>query len=113
MFGWLRLGAVSAATIADDGPAANEPASSVDPDRLLRRLEWTVLRRLDGVLQGNYLTLFRGFGLDLADLREYRFGDDARTIDWNATARLQEPHVRQFNEDREVTADDQIPTAPA
>jgi uncharacterized protein (DUF58 family) len=71
---------------------------------VLRRLEWTVLRRLDGVLQGNYLTLFRGFGIDLADVREYRFGDDARTIDWNATARLQVPHVREFNEDREVTA---------
>lgn len=83
-----------------------EPASERKPDaeRILQRLEWTVLRRLDGVLQGNYLTLFRGFGIDLADLREYRFGDDARTIDWNATARLQLPHVRQFNEDREVTA---------
>jgi len=82
------------------------PPASAPPDAesVLRRIEWTVLRRLDGVLQGNYLTLFRGFGLDLADLREYRFGDDARTIDWNATARLQEPHVRQFNEDREVTA---------
>ena len=83
-----------------------EPAkkTSSTAESVLRRLEWTVLRRLDGVLQGNYLTLFRGFGIDLADLREYRFGDDARTIDWNATARLQIPHVRQFNEDREVTA---------
>jgi uncharacterized protein (DUF58 family) len=81
-----------------------EASPAADAESVLRRLEWTVLRRLDGVLQGNYLTLFRGFGLDLADLREYRFGDDARTIDWNATARLQEPHVRQFNEDREVTA---------
>jgi uncharacterized protein (DUF58 family) len=81
---------------------AQTPAQ--DADSVLRRLEWTVLRKLDGVLQGNYLTLFRGFGIDLADLREYRFGDDARTIDWNATARLQVPHVRQFNEDREVTA---------
>ncbi len=79
-------------------------AAAPDADSVLRRLEWTVLRRLDGVLQGNYLTLFRGFGIDLADLREYRFGDDARTIDWNATARLDIPHVRQFNEDREVTA---------
>jgi len=75
-----------------------------DAESVLRRLEWTVLRKLDGVLQGNYLTVFRGFGIDLADLREYRFGDDARTIDWNATARLQIPHVRQFNEDREVAA---------
>jgi len=71
---------------------------------VLRRIEWTVLRRLDGLLHGNYRTLFRGFGIDLADLREYQVNDDARTIDWNATARLQVPHVRQFNEDREVTA---------
>ncbi len=83
---------------------APEPPRAPSAEHVLRRLEWTVLRKLDGVLQGNYLTLFRGFGLDLADLREYRFGDDARTIDWNATARLQEPHVRQFNEDREITA---------
>jgi uncharacterized protein (DUF58 family) len=104
MFGWLRPKAGSAATIADGGPAANEPASTVDADRLLRRLEWTVLRRLDGVLQGDYRTLFRGFGLDLADLREYQLHDDVRYIDWNVTARLQVPHVREFQEDREVAA---------
>jgi uncharacterized protein (DUF58 family) len=75
-----------------------------DAESALRRIEWTVLRRLDGLLQGNYRTLFRGFGIDLADLREYQLNDDARTIDWNATARLGVPHVRQFNEDREVTA---------
>jgi uncharacterized protein (DUF58 family) len=84
-------------------PAAPPPKSPT-AEQVLRRIEWTVLRRLDGVLQGNYRTLFRGFGINLADLREYQFGDDARTIDWNATARLQAPHVRQFNEDREVTA---------
>lgn len=78
------------------------PPATPDAESVLRRIEWTVLRRLDGVLQGNYLTLFRGFGIDLADVREYQFGDDARTIDWNATARLQVPHVRQFNEDREI-----------
>lgn len=73
-------------------------------ENLLQRIEWTVLRRLDGALQGDYRTLIRGFGVDLADLREYQHGDDARTIDWNATARLGLPHVRQHNEDREVTA---------
>ena len=72
--------------------------------RVLRRLEWTVIRRLDGLLQGDYRTLFRGFGLDLADLREYQYHDDVRHIDWNVTARLQTPYVREFNEDREVTA---------
>ncbi len=73
-------------------------------ETLLQRIEWTVLRRLDGALQGDYRTLFRGLGVDLADLREYQHGDDARTIDWNATARLGLPHVRQHNEDREVAA---------
>jgi uncharacterized protein (DUF58 family) len=75
-----------------------------NPEALLRRLEWTVIRRLDGLLQGDYRTLFRGFGLDLADLREYQYGDDVRHIDWNVTARLQTPYVREYHEDREVTA---------
>jgi len=73
-------------------------------ENILRRLEWTVIRRLDGLLHGDYQTLFRGFGLDLADLREYQYHDDVRYIDWNVTARLQTPHVRVYNEDREVTA---------
>ncbi len=97
MFNWRRKPDTAPAAAPPEGPRP-------DAESVLRRLEFTVMRRLDGVLQGNYLTLFRGFGLDLSDLREYRFGDDARTIDWNATARLQSPHVRQFNEDREVAA---------
>src|SRR5512134_1612821 len=78
--------------------------STATPDQLLRQLEWTVIRRLDGLLQGDYRTLWRGAGLDLADLRAYQHGDDVRHIDWNVTARLLEPHVRQFTEDRELTA---------
>ena len=75
-----------------------------DPEKILLRLEWTVIRRLDGLLHGDYRTLLRGFGLDLADLREYQYHDDVRYIDWNVTARLQTPYVREYNEDREVTA---------
>src|SRR3954466_12323855 len=75
-----------------------------DPEPLLRRLEWTVLRRLDGLLQGDYRTLFRGQGLDLAELREYQHGDDVRGIDWNVTARLGTPYRREYHEDRDVTA---------
>ncbi|HEX7054473.1 MAG TPA: DUF58 domain-containing protein [Burkholderiales bacterium] len=75
-----------------------------NPEAVLRRLEWTVIRRLDGLLHGDYRTLFRGFGLDLADIREYQYGDDVRHIDWNVTARLQAPYVREYHEDREVTA---------
>ena len=74
------------------------------PEAVLQRLEWTVIRRLDGVLHGDYRTLFRGYGLDLADLREYVYGDDVRHIDWNVTARLTTPYVREFNEEREVAA---------
>ncbi len=84
-----------------DAPAA---ARRIDPESVLRRLEWTVIRRLDGLLQGDYRTLFRAFGLDLADLREYQFHDDVRHIDWNVTARLQTPYVREYHADREVTA---------
>ncbi|HEY9240280.1 MAG TPA: DUF58 domain-containing protein [Burkholderiaceae bacterium] len=82
----------------------NATAALPSAEALLKRLEWTVIRRLDGLLQGDYRTLFRGAGLDLADLREYQHHDDVRHIDWNVTARLQQPYVRQFTEDRELTA---------
>src|SRR5437763_12047318 len=73
-------------------------------DRVLRRLEWHVIRRLDGRLQGDYRTLIRGQGTDFLDLREYEPGDDVRHIDWNVTARMDTPFVRQYTEDRELTA---------
>ena len=90
------------AAAASPPPVVATPVESVD--QLLRRLEWTVLRRLDGLLQGDYRTLLRGTGMDLADLREYQYHDDVRHIDWNVTARLQQPHVRVFTEDREMSA---------
>src|SRR5215510_14332894 len=77
---------------------------STPPDRLLRRLEWHVVRRLDGRLQGAYRTVFRGTGIDFDSLREYTAEDDVRHIDWNVTARLDEPFVRQYTEDRDLTA---------
>lgn len=78
--------------------------SRPDPQKVLRRLEWTVIKRLDGQLQGDYRSLFRGAGLVLADLREYQSHDDVRHIDWNVTARMQTPYVREHQEDREVAA---------
>ena len=83
---------------------APERTEAADSEALLKRLEWTVIRRLDGLLQGDYRTLLRGAGIDLADLREYQYHDDVRHIDWNVTARLQQPYVRQFTEDRELAA---------
>jgi uncharacterized protein (DUF58 family) len=81
-----------------------DPAPFLTPERVLRRLEWKVLRRLDGRLQGAYHTLLRGNGTDFLDLRSYEWGDDVRHIDWNVTARMDELFVREFMEDREVTA---------
>jgi uncharacterized protein (DUF58 family) len=74
------------------------------PDGVLRRLEWHVMRRLDGRLQGDYRTLLHGSGVDVAELREYEPGDDVRHIDWNVTARMDTPYVRTYLEDRELTA---------
>lgn len=79
------------------------PATSA-PERVLQRLDWQVVRRLDGLLQGDYRSLFHGAGVDLASLREYQPGDDVRYIDWNVTARLGTPYVREYVEDREITA---------
>jgi uncharacterized protein (DUF58 family) len=73
------------------------------PDRILQRLDWQVIRRLDGLLQGDYRSLFYGYGVDFADLREYQPEDDIRYIDWNVTARMSTPYVRQYVEDREIT----------
>ena len=75
-----------------------------EPERLLHRLDWQLVRRLDGILHGDYRSLFMGAGLDFAELREYQPPDDIRHIDWNVTARMDMPYVRQYTEDREVTA---------
>ena len=76
----------------------------VDADSILKRVEWFIVRRLDGLLQGDYRSLFTGHGYDLAEVREYQPEDDVRYIDWNVTARMSTPYVRQYIEDREVTA---------
>jgi uncharacterized protein (DUF58 family) len=81
-----------------------DQTATLTPERLLRRLEWRIVRRLDGRLQGDYRTFFRGTGVDFTDLREYEPGDDLRHIDWNVTARMDTLYVRQYIEDREVTA---------
>ncbi|MBC7604888.1 MAG: DUF58 domain-containing protein, partial [Ramlibacter sp.] len=115
MKNWLRKLAPprSASGASPPGGRHQRPGeadSSVSPhgqetaEHILRRLEWTAIRRLDGLLQGDFRTLMRGAGLDLADLREYQHHDDVCHIDWNVTARLQIPHVRVYTEDREMAA---------
>ena len=62
------------------------------------------MRRLHGLLQGDHRSGALGDGLDVSDLRQYQTDDDVRRIDWNVTARMSEPFVRQYDEDRDVTA---------
>lgn len=110
MFTFLRRRLAERAVRASRQQAALDPGVQTevparpDPQKVLRRLEWTVIKRLDGQLQGDYRSLFRGAGLVLADLREYQSHDDVRHIDWNVTARMQTPYVREHQEDREVAA---------
>lgn len=76
---------------------AGTPAAEV-----LRRLELAVTRRLDGLLQGDHRGLTPGHGTEQGEVRGYQPGDDVRRIDWNVTARLREPHVRDTVADREL-----------
>ena len=92
-------------TLPTPAPTPAPPPGPVPaPEALLHRLEWRVARQLDGRVQGGRRTARRGHGLDLAGLRTYVEGDDARHIDWNVTARLDEAQVREFSEDRELTS---------
>src|SRR4030067_3234402 len=87
-----------------DGEQVPPDARNVTPNRILQRRDWQIIRRLDGLLQGDYRSLFYGYGIDFADLREYQPGDDIRYIDWNVTARMDAPYIRQYVEDREINA---------
>ena len=82
----------------------NMPTVASTPERILQRLDWQVIRKLDGLLQGDYRSLFYGYGVDFANLREYQPEDDIRYMDWNVTARMNTPYIRQYMEDREITA---------
>lgn len=84
-------------------PANVAPRSAhAAPDEVLRRLDLAVAHKLDGLLHGDYQGLVPGHGSELGETRAYQAGDDVRRIDWNVTARLQEPHVRDTIADREL-----------
>jgi uncharacterized protein (DUF58 family) len=74
----------------------------VSSAEILRKLELTITRKLDGLLQGDYRGLVPAHGSELGETREYQPGDDVRRIDWNVTARTQSVHVRETIADREL-----------
>jgi uncharacterized protein (DUF58 family) len=83
-------------------PPSLRNAGPAEAEAVLRRLELTVRRRLDGLLQGNHLGLVPGPGSEAGESREYHPGDDVRRMDWPVTARTTVPHVRQTIADREL-----------
>lgn len=68
----------------------------------VRKLEIKARRLVRESFSGEYLSSFRGQGLDFDDFREYQHGDEVRFIDWNVTARMNQPYVRKFHEEREL-----------
>jgi len=69
----------------------------------VKRLEITTRGLVNDVFSGEYHSVFRGRGMEFAEVREYQYGDDIRTIDWNVTARQGHPFVKVFEEERELT----------
>lgn len=84
------------------GSASVAKVASAETREILRRLELDVTRRLDGLLHGDHRGLVPGHGTELGETREYAPGDDVRRIDWNVSARLSEPHIRQTIAEREL-----------
>ncbi len=79
-----------------------DPQTAARTREVLRRLELDVTRRLDGLLQGDYRGLVPGLGSEPGEARAYTAGDDVRRMDWNVTARMNTPHVRESIADREL-----------
>ncbi len=83
------------------------------PDALLRALDLTVRRRIDGLLAGDHRSALLGEGTELAQVRTYEIGDDVRRIDWNVTARTTKPHVRVEVAERVLTTWLVLDTSPS
>jgi len=94
------MGAV--ASVVGAPTRATIPLNKLAPEAALRRLELTIVRRLEGFLHGDHLGLLPGPGSDISDARIYIPGDDVRKIDWAVTARTTVPHVRDTISDREL-----------
>ena len=94
-------------------PGARREADTARTREVLRRLELDVTRRLDGLLQGDYRGLVPGLGSEPGEARAYTPGDAVRRMDWNVTARMREPHVRESIADRELQTTVLVDMAPS
>jgi len=88
---------------APPGPSASRPRLPADLARKVRRIEIATKRLVDQGVAGEYHSVFRGRGVEFAEVRPYQPGDDVRSIDWNVTARMGEPFVKKYVEERDLT----------
>ncbi|HYW31539.1 MAG TPA: DUF58 domain-containing protein [Gemmatimonas sp.] len=93
----------SAGTSLGTSSAALTAVAPSDVLRQVRRIELRTRRLLDSTFSGEYRSLFKGQGMEFAEVREYQPGDEVRTIDWNVSARMGRPFVKRFVEERELT----------
>ncbi len=79
----------------------------VSPEMLrqVRLLELRTRGLVNTVFSGEYHSVFKGQGMEFAEVREYQAGDEVRSIDWNVTARMRHPYVKRYIEERELTRD--------
>ena len=68
----------------------------------IKKLEIKTKHLVDGIITGNYNSVFKGQGIEFSDIRDYRFGDDIRAIDWKVTARFNHPYIKEFIEERDL-----------
>ena len=94
-------------------PTPDRPGPGPLPGALLRALDVTIGRRIEGVISGDYRASLQGDGTELAQLRPYSPGDDVRQIDWNVTARTGEPHVRVHLAERVLSSWLVLDTSPS
>jgi len=93
------------ATPAPERPGAAKSALGVSPEvlRQVKLIELRTRRLVNSLFSGEYRSIFKGQGMEFAEVREYQPGDEVRSIDWNVTARMRRPFVKRYIEERELT----------
>ncbi len=74
-----------------------------DTIRQIKKIDIKTKKLVDGLITGNYHSIFKGNGIEFSELREYKTGDDIRSIDWNVTARYNKPFIKEFIEERDLS----------
>jgi uncharacterized protein (DUF58 family) len=96
---------MTAPVIARDAPTRERRIVGVPPEvlRQVKLIELRTRRLVNSLFTGEYRSVFKGQGMEFAEVREYQPGDEVRTIDWNVTARMRRPYVKRYIEERELT----------